>query len=91
VPWLASFGPSAVSPTQLQDAHRGLWRSAFSPAAAAWRLGRCARQLSWGGRTLSGAKNGFYGLKRLSGNLPADAPVEALGTIEHEPLAKAAL
>jgi len=34
---------------------------------------------------LSAAMNGFYGLKRLSGNLPADAPLD--GSIIKHPLA----
>ena len=37
------------------------------------RLARGARRLSPGGLMLSAAMNGFYGLKRLTGNAPATA------------------
>jgi radical SAM superfamily enzyme YgiQ (UPF0313 family) len=68
-----TFRPAGMSPEALHDAHRALWRAAFSPRAVAGRLARGARTLSPGGLMLSSAMNGFYGLKRLEGNEPADA------------------
>jgi hypothetical protein len=47
------------------------------------RLWRGARQLSPGALLLSATMNGFYGLKQLTGNLPAQAPLRAEGTIAH--------
>lgn len=68
-----AFRPARMPPTRLLSAHRELWSRAFSPGAVAQRLGRGARQLSAGGLMLSTAMNGFYGLKRLEGNAPAEA------------------
>jgi hypothetical protein len=68
-----AFQPECMSAEALRKAHRELWRRAFSPAATAGRIARGVRQLSPGGLMLSAAMNGFYGLKRLTGNLPADA------------------
>lgn len=68
-----TFRPARMSPEALHDAHRALWRAAFSPRAVASRLARGARTLSPGGMMLSSAMNGFYGLKRLEGVEPADA------------------
>jgi radical SAM superfamily enzyme YgiQ (UPF0313 family) len=68
-----AFQPECMSAEALRKAHRELWRRAFSPAATAARIARGVRQLGRGGLMLSAAMNGFYGLKRLTGNLPADA------------------
>jgi radical SAM superfamily enzyme YgiQ (UPF0313 family) len=68
-----AFRPARMTPEELHDAHRALWRAAFSPRAVAGRLARGARTLSAGGALLSAAMNGFYGTKRLVGNEPADA------------------
>jgi radical SAM superfamily enzyme YgiQ (UPF0313 family) len=78
-----AFKPARMSPEELRAAHRTLWNRAFSPSAVMERLARGARALSPGGAMLSAAMNGFYGLKRLSGNAPADAPLEGEGRIEH--------
>src|SRR5581483_88385 len=78
-----SFRPQGMSPGELLAAHRELWRRAFSPASVVARVARGARQLRAGALMLSGAMNGFYGLKRLTGNLPADAPLEGEGVIRH--------
>jgi hypothetical protein len=67
----------------LLAAHRNLWRRAFRPAAVLERLARGARQLSGGGLMLSAAMNGFYGVKRVTGNLPAAAPRGGEGRIRH--------
>lgn len=72
-----AFQPARMTPDTLLEAHRSLWRKAFSPAAVAERLARGARTLSAGGMMLSAAMNGFYGLKRLEQNEPAlAAPAE---------------
>jgi radical SAM superfamily enzyme YgiQ (UPF0313 family) len=68
-----TFRPARMGPEALHAAHRALWRAAFAPGAVAARLARGARTLSPGGLMLSAAMNGFYGLKRLEGNEPADA------------------
>jgi hypothetical protein len=70
-----AFQPARMSPEQLLDAHRAMWKRAFGPSAVAHRIARAARRLSPGGTMLATAMNAFYGLKRLSGNLPvAHAP-----------------
>jgi radical SAM superfamily enzyme YgiQ (UPF0313 family) len=68
-----AFRPARMTPESLLAAHRELWRRAFSPTAVAERLIRGARTLSPGGMMLSSAMNGFYGLKRIEGNAPAEA------------------
>ena len=68
-----AFRPKRMSPEALLAAHRRLWRRAFAPTAVAARIARGARQLRPGAALLSASMNGFYGLKRLTGNLPADA------------------
>lgn len=86
-----AFQPTRMTPEELLAAHRELWRAAFHPAAVAQRLARGARQLSRGGMMLSTAMNGFYGLKRLTGNAPSDAPDAGQGLISHAPSRTAAL
>jgi radical SAM superfamily enzyme YgiQ (UPF0313 family) len=78
-----AFRPARMSPEELLAAHRTLWRRAFSPASVVERLARGARTLSPGGMMLSSAMNGFYGLKRLRDNLPADAPIPSDHRITH--------
>jgi radical SAM superfamily enzyme YgiQ (UPF0313 family) len=80
-----AFRPARLTPEGLLAAHRELWSRAFAPGRVAERLLRGARQLSRGGMMLSAAMNGFYGLKRLTGNLPADALASA-ARIEHPPV-----
>ncbi len=67
-----TFRPKQMSPDELLRAHRALWRSAFSPTRSARRILRASRTLRPGAFVLSAAMNGFYGLKRLRGNLPID-------------------
>jgi radical SAM superfamily enzyme YgiQ (UPF0313 family) len=78
-----AFRPARMQPYELLAAHRAMWRRAFGPTAVARRLARGARQLSPGGLMLSAAMNGFYGLKRLTGNLPADPPADDGQRIDH--------
>jgi radical SAM superfamily enzyme YgiQ (UPF0313 family) len=78
-----AFQPARMTPDELLCAHRRMWRRAFSPALVAERLRRGRTYLSPGGMMLSGAMNGFYGLKRLTGNTPAVAPVAGDHRIAH--------
>lgn len=78
-----AFKPRGMTPDELLAAHRELWRRAFSPSSVLSRLARGARQLRRGALLLSSTMNGFYGVKRLTGNLPAGAPLEGEGRIRH--------
>jgi len=68
-----TFRPRRMSPEGLLRAHRELWNQAFGYTLVAERLARGVRTLSRGGMMLSAAMNGFYGLKRATGNVPAVA------------------
>lgn len=68
-----AFEPKRMSPLELRRAHRELWARSFSPGYVAQRITRAASQLSRGGFMLSATMNGFYGRKRIAGNLPVDA------------------
>jgi radical SAM superfamily enzyme YgiQ (UPF0313 family) len=78
-----AFTPHRMSPEALLQAHRALWRRAFAPRAVAQRMARAARYLRPGALLMATAMNGFYGLKRLRGNLPRCAGAKDL---EHTPL-----
>jgi radical SAM superfamily enzyme YgiQ (UPF0313 family) len=78
-----AFRPAKMSPDALLAAHRAMWRRAFSPELVGERLARGARTLRAGGMMLSAAMNGFYGLKRVTGNLPRTAPRANEGLIAH--------
>jgi radical SAM superfamily enzyme YgiQ (UPF0313 family) len=71
-----AFQPQGMTPQELLQAHRSLWKRAFSPQQALKRLLRSAPRLRLGALLLSLAMNGFYGMKALRGNLPLD--MEAL-------------
>jgi len=73
-----AFQPARMSPQQLLDAHRALWRRAFSPGHCARRISH-ARHLRPGAAMMSTMMNGFYGRKRLTGNHPTPA-TDAAGT-----------
>jgi len=79
-----AFHPAQMSPEELLDAHRGLWRRAFGPKAVSERIQRGSRQLNRGAKWLSFTMNSFYGLKRLTGNIPALAPLTNVGVIDHQ-------
>ena len=68
-----AFQPRGMSPETLLQAHRDLWQRAFSPQAVTRRIARSARYLRPGAFMMAAAMNGFYGLKRLRGNLPREA------------------
>ena len=67
-----TFRPKYLSPDELLDAHRQLWRRAFSPSHALGRIARGRHYLRSGALLMSTAMNGFYGLKRLHGNEPVN-------------------
>jgi len=72
-----------MSPEALLSAHRALWHRAFSPRSVLDRVSRGLGQLSPGGRMLSLAMNGFYGLKQLTGNEPATVKAPSEIRIAH--------
>lgn len=78
-----AFQPANMSPADLLRAHRTMWKRAFGPKAVLQRLGGAVRRLNYGGMMLSAAMNGFYGLKRLTGNLPTDMAVLSPNRISH--------
>jgi radical SAM superfamily enzyme YgiQ (UPF0313 family) len=78
-----AFRPAQMSPDELLQAHRALWMRAFGPKAVLQRLAGAAGRLNPGGMMLAAAMNGFYGLKRLTGNLPVEAPIIGAGRIRH--------
>jgi hypothetical protein len=67
-----SFQPRGMSPEQLLDAHRTLWREAFSLKYALLRVVRSVGRLRFGAFLMCLAMNGFYCLKRLRGNEPIE-------------------
>lgn len=69
-----AFQPRLMTPSQLLEAHRRLWRHAFAPATAFRRLRKGASRLRPGAFLLSLLMNGFYSLKAASGNLPRSFP-----------------
>lgn len=82
-----TFRPKYLSPDELLEAHRALWRKAFSPAHVAGRITRGGRYLRRGAFLMSAAMNGFYGLKRLHGNAPLDLArrlgADSIGGADH--------
>lgn len=67
-----AFKPNGMSPDELLRAHRSLWKRAFSLSHAFLRIVKGLFQLRLGAFLMSLCMNGFYGWKRLSGNLPLD-------------------
>ncbi len=65
-----SFQPRGMSPDQLLEAHRALWREAFSLKYSLLRVLRSLGRLRFGAFLVCLAMNGFYCLKRLRGNEP---------------------
>ncbi|MGY8685008.1 hypothetical protein Q2941_45785, partial [Bradyrhizobium sp. UFLA05-153] len=78
-----AFEPARMSPDELLQAHRALWKRAFGPKAVFQRLAGAAGRLNRGGLMLAASMNGFYGLKRLTGNLPIDPPTIDASRIRH--------
>ncbi len=77
----ASFLPRGMSPEELIEAHRALWREAFSLKYSVLRVVRSIGRLRFGAFLMCLVMNAFYCLKRLRGNEPvAFAPsLEAAG------------
>lgn len=65
-----SFQPRNMSPEQLLQAHRALWREAFSPKYSLLRVLRSLGRLRFGAFLMCAVMNAFYCLKRLRGNEP---------------------
>ncbi len=70
-----TFYPQNMTPDTLLRAHRRLWATAFSFRWSTKRIWRSIRRLRLGSILLSVAMNGFYGTKRLRGNLPITMPL----------------
>lgn len=65
-----SFQPRGMSPEQLLEAHRALWREAFSLKYSLLRTLRSLGRLRLGAFLMCAVMNGFYCLKRMRGNEP---------------------
>lgn len=65
-----TFQPKHMQADELLDAHRQLWRTAFSPSYVTKRIARSSHYLRPGALMMSSTMNGFYGLKRLLRNEP---------------------
>ncbi len=65
-----TFKPNQMSPTELLEAHRALWREAFSFKYSFLRVLRSLKYLRMGAFLMCLFMNGFYCLKRLRGNVP---------------------
>ncbi len=65
-----AFQPRDMSPEQLLEAHRALWREAFSLKYSVLRVVRSLGRLRFGAFLMCLVMNGFYCLKRLRGNEP---------------------
>jgi radical SAM superfamily enzyme YgiQ (UPF0313 family) len=83
-----TFRPKYMTPAELLQAHRQLWRTAFSPGYVQKRIIRASRYLRPGAFMMTMFMNGFYGLKRLRGNEPVDfkkKPYRAVSRSEYDP------
>jgi radical SAM superfamily enzyme YgiQ (UPF0313 family) len=65
-----AFQPRHMSPEQLLEAHRALWREAFSLKYSFLRIARSFRRLRLGAFLMCFMMNAFYCYKRLRGNEP---------------------
>ena len=65
-----AFNPKQMTPQELLEAHRQLWREAFSIKYSFLRIMRSARYLRWGAFLMCLFMNVFYCLKRVRGNEP---------------------
>ena len=66
-----AFAPAKMSPAELLDAHRALWREAFSVTYSLKRVVRAMFRLRLGAFLMCAMMNLFYCLKALRGNAPA--------------------
>jgi len=67
-----AFQPQQMTADELLDAHRRLWKTAFSFSYSARRILRTLFRLRLGAVFLVTAMNSFYCAKRLRGNVPID-------------------
>lgn len=67
-----AFKPKEISPDDLLNAHRNLWKQTFSFSYSMRRIFRSIRSLSLGSIYLSVFMNSFYMTKRLRKNYPID-------------------
>lgn len=65
-----SFQPRGMSPEELLEAHRALWREAFSLKYSFLRIVRSIGRLRLGAFLMCLVMNGYYCFKRLRGNEP---------------------
>ena len=65
-----TFEPKGMSAQELLEAHRKLWREAFSFKYSFLRIARSFRYLRWGAFLMCAFMNVFYCLKQLRGNEP---------------------
>ncbi|MGP1387736.1 MAG: B12-binding domain-containing radical SAM protein [Thainema sp.] len=65
-----TFLPNHMTAAELLQAHRDLWRSAFSLRSVLRRIGRSLFTLRGGAMMMCGIMNLFYGWKALSKNEP---------------------
>jgi radical SAM superfamily enzyme YgiQ (UPF0313 family) len=68
----AAFAPAGMTADELVEAHRELWRRAFSLHQCSGRAARSVGRLRIGAFLMMLCMNGFYGLKAARHNLPAD-------------------
>jgi hypothetical protein len=61
-----------MTPDELIEAHRALWREAFSFKYSLKRIVRSFLRLRWGAFLMSTFMNGFYCWKAMWGNEPVD-------------------
>ncbi len=73
-----TFQPQHMSADDLLQAHRTLWRTAFSFKYAAQRILRSTFRLRPGAIFLSLLMNSFYSLKKLRNNPPIDMQRQAM-------------
>lgn len=65
-----AFKPKEISPDELLNAHRNLWKKTFSFTYSMRRIFRSIRTLNLGSIYLTVFMNSFYMTKRLRGNYP---------------------
>lgn len=77
-----AFHPRKMFEQDLLLAHRHLWKDAFSFSAVISRITRSLFRLRLGALLMIMAMNLFYGLKRMTGNMPIDMGTQ--GTFYNE-------
>ena len=84
-----AFEPAKMSPEELLEAHRALWREAFSWHYCLRRILRSVFRLRLGALLMCTVMNLFYGWKRMCGNEPMDfSQVEAYPKIHEQTAAQ---